>query len=392
MILVERHIIRKSNSLYKELDMLCLLSKNLYNYALYTVRQYYFENKKYINWININNQFIKIKQSDYYALPCKVSQQTLKMVDQNMKSFFKAIKVKNSKPRLPKYLDKTKGRFLVTYTNQAISKTELTKGYISLSKTKIRIKTKVQNVQQVRIVPQNNIIIVEILYKVDCKVNKSNVKKYCGVDFGLNNLMSCGFSEVRPMIVNGRPLKSINQNYNKKKAKLQSLLKNNKHTSNRISNLTIKRNNRINNYLHKASRIFINYLVSNDITDVVIGYNKEWKQGINIGRKNNQNFVNIPYYKLLNMITYKCELLGITVHITEESYTSKCSFLDNEDVCKHKEYKGKRIKRGLFKSSDERLINADINGALNILKKVIGKYQYDPIKVCSMPLVLQPKN
>ena len=392
MILVERHIIRKSNSLYKELDMLCILSKNLYNYALYTVRQYYFENKKYINWININNQFIKIKQSDYYALPCKVSQQTLKMVVQNMKSFFKAIKAKNSKPRLPKYLDKTKGRFLVTYTNQAISKTELTKGYISLSKTKIRIKTKVQNVQQVRIVPQNNIIIVEILYKVDCKVNKSNVKKYCGVDFGLNNLMSCGFSEVRPMIVNGRPLKSINQHYNKKKAKLQSLLKNNKHTSNRISNLTIKRNNRINNYLHKASRIFINYLVSNDITDVVIGYNKEWKQGINIGRKNNQNFVNIPYYKLLNMITYKCELLGITVHITEESYTSKCSFLDNEDVCKHKEYKGKRIKRGLFKSSDERLINADINGALNILKKVIGKYQYDPIKVCSMPLVLQPKN
>lgn len=392
MILVERHIIRKSNSLYKELDMLCILSKNLYNYALYTVRQYYFENKKYINWVNINNQFVKIKQPDYYALPCKVSQQTLKMVDQNMKSFFKAIKVKNSKPRLPKYLDKTKGRFLVTYTNQAISKTELTKGYISLSKTKIRIKTKVQNVQQVRIVPQNNIIIVEILYKVDCKVNKSNVKKYCGVDFGLNNLMSCGFSEVRPMIVNGRPLKSINQHYNKKKAKLQSLLKNNKHTSNRISNLTIKRNNRINNYLHKASRIFINYLVSNDITDVVIGYNKEWKQGINIGRKNNQNFVNIPYYKLLNMITYKCELLGITVHITEESYTSKCSFLDNEDVCKHKEYKGKRIKRGLFKSSDERLINADINGALNILKKVIGKYQYDPIKVCSMPLVLQPKN
>lgn len=392
MILVERHIIRKSNSLYKGLDMLCILSKNLYNYALYTVRQYYFENKKYINWININNQFIKIKQSDYYALPCKVSQQTLKMVDQNMKSFFKAIKAKNSKPRLPKYLDKTKGRFLVTYTNQAISKTELTKGYISLSKTKIRIKTKVQNVQQVRIVPQNNIIIVEILYKVDCKVNKSNVKKYCGVDFGLNNLMLCGFSEVRPMIVNGRPLKSINQHYNKKKAKLQSLLKNNKHTSNRISNLTIKRNNRINNYLHKASRIFINYLVSNDITDVVIGYNKEWKQGINIGRKNNQNFVNIPYYKLLNMITYKCELLGITVHITEESYTSKCSFLDNEDVCKHKEYKGKRIKRGLFKSSDERLINADINGALNILKKVIGKYQYDPIKVCSMPLVLQPKN
>ena len=392
MILVERHIIKKSNSLYKELDMLCRLSKNLYNIALYIVRQYYFENKKYINWININNQFIKEKQSDYYALPCKVSQQTLKMVDQNMKSFFKALKSKKSKPRLPKYLDKTKGRFLVTYTNQAISKTELQKGYIVLSKTNIKIKTKVQNVQQVRIVPQNNVIVLEVLYKVDCKTNSSDIKKYCGVDFGLNNLMSCGFSDTRPMIINGKPLKSINQYYNKKKAKLQSLLKNNKHTSNKITNLTIKRNNRINNYLHKASRIFINYLVSNDITDIVIGYNKEWKQGINIGKVNNQNFVNIPYYKLLNIITYKCQLLGITVYVTEESYTSKCSFLDNEDVCKHEVYKGKRIKRGLFKTSDGRLINADINGALNILKKVIGKFDYDSITVCSMPLVLQPQN
>lgn len=391
MILTERHIIKKTNSLYKELDMLCFLSKNLYNSALYTVRQFYFENKKYINWININNQFIKSKQIDYYALPCKVSQQTLKMVDQNMKSFFNALKAKNSKPRLPKYLDKTKGRFVVTYTNQAISKTELKKGYIVLSKTNIRIKTKIHDVQQVRIVPQNNVIVVEVLYKADCKSNISDVRKYCGVDFGLDNLMSCGFSDVRPMLINGRPVKSINWYYNKKKAELQSLLKN-KYMSNRITNLTIKRNNKVNDYLHKSSRLFINYLVSNDITDVVIGYNKEWKQGINIGRVNNQNFVNIPYYKLLNMLTYKCELLGITVHITEESYTSKCSFLDNEEICKHEDYKGKRIKRGLYKSSDGRLINADVNGALNILKKVIGEYNYDPILVCSMPLVLQPKN
>ncbi len=391
MILTERHIIKKTNSLYKELDMLCFLSKNLYNSALYTVRQFYFENKKYINWININNQFIKDKQTDYYALPCKVSQQTLKMVDQNMKSFFNALKAKNSKPRLPKYLDKTNGRFVVTYTNQAISKTELKKGYIVLSKTNIRIRTKVHDIQQVRIVPQNNIIVVEVLYKADFKSNISDVRKYCGVDFDLNNLMSCGFSDVRPMLINGRPLKSINWHYNKKKAELQSLLKN-KHTSNRITNLTIKRNNKVNDYLHKSSRLFINYLVSNDITDVVIGYNKEWKQGINIGRVNNQNFVNIPYYKLLNMLTYKCELLGITLHITEESYTSKCSFLDNEEICKHDGYKGKRIKRGLYKSSDGRLINADVNGALNILKKVIGEYKYDPILVCSMPLVLRPRN
>lgn len=185
MILTERHIIKKSNSLYSELDMLCFLSKNLYNSALYAVRQFYFENKKYINWINVNKQFVKDKQTDYYALPCKVSQQTLKLVDQNMKSFFNALKAKHSKPKLPKYLDKAKGRFVVTYTNQAISKKELQKGYISLSKTNVIIKTKVDNVQQVRIVPRNNIIVVEVLYKVECKTINSSKKSYCGVDLRL---------------------------------------------------------------------------------------------------------------------------------------------------------------------------------------------------------------
>ena len=142
--------------------------------------------------------------------------------------------------------------------------------------------------------------------------------------------------------------------------------------------------------MHKTTKIFVNYLVSKNINNVVIGYNKEWKQGINIGRVNNQNFVQIPYYKLLNMLTYKCEIEGISVIVTEESYTSKCSFLDDEDICKHEEYVGKRIKRGLYKASDGRLINADVNGALNILKKVIGKFEYDSIKVCSTPLVVTP--
>lgn len=164
MILTERHIIKRSNSLYNELDNLCFLSKNIYNSALYAVRQYYFENKKYISWINVNKNFVNDKQVDYYALPCKVSQQTLKMVDQNMKSFFNAIKSKKSKPKLPKYLDKIKGRFVVTYTDQAISKKELKHGFIVLSKTNVRIKTKVKDVKQVRIVPRNNFIVVEVLY------------------------------------------------------------------------------------------------------------------------------------------------------------------------------------------------------------------------------------
>ncbi len=390
MILTERHIIKKTNPLYSELDNLCFLSKNLYNSALYTVRQYYFENKKYLSWVNINNNFVKDKQVDYYALPCKVSQQTLKMVDQNMKSFFNAIKAKKSKAKLPKYLDKVKGRFLVTYTNQAIGKKALQNGYVELSKTNIKIKTKVKDVKQVRIVPQNNFIVVEVLYEVKPKPHDKSKEMYCGIDFGLNNLMTCSFQNDSPLIINGKPLKSINWHYNKEKSRLQSLLDGRKKTSKRIQNITLKRNNRINDYLHKTTKIFVNYLVSKEINNVVIGYNKEWKQGINIGRVNNQNFVGIPYYKLLNMLTYKCELEGISVIVTEESYTSKCSFLDDEDICKHEEYYGKRIKRGLYKASDGRLINADVNGALNILKKVIGKFEYDSIKVCSTPLVVTP--
>lgn len=390
MILTERHIIKKTNPLHSELDDLCFLSKNLYNSALYTVRQFYFTNKKYFNWIKVNNQFVSEKQQDYYALPCKVSQQTLKMVEQNMKSFFNAIKVKKSKAKLPKYLDKVKGRFVVTYTNQAISKKALQNGYIELSKTNIKIKTKVKNVKQVRIVPQNNFIVVEVLYEVRPKPHDNSKEMYCGIDFGLNNLMTCSFQNDSPLIINGKPLKSINWYYNKEKSRLQSLLDGRKKTSKKIQNITLKRNNRINDYLHKTTKIVVNYLVSKEINNVVIGYNNGWKQGINIGRVNNQNFVQIPYYKLLNILTYKCEMEGISVIVTEECYTSKCSFLDDEDICKHEEYAGKRIKRGLFRTSDGSIINADVNGALNILKKVIGKFEYDSIKVCSTPLVVTP--
>lgn len=395
MILTERHIIKKTNSLYSELDNLCFLSKNIYNSALYAIRQYYFENKKYLSWVNVNNNFVKGKQVDYYALPCKVAQQTIKMVDNNMKSFFKALKAKNSKPKIPKYLDKTSGRYIVIYTNQAISKKELKNSFIVLSKTNVRIKTKVSDVKQVRVVPHNNHIVVEVLYEAKCKNNNDNNntgKKYCGIDFGLNNLLTCAFQDDRPIIFNGRPLKSINWQYNKRKSYLQSKLTNGRKTSKMINNITLKRNNRVSDYLHKVTSMFINYVVSKGISDVVVGYNKEWKQGINIGRVNNQNFVGIPYYKLLNMLTYKCEMEGISVIVTEESYTSKCSFLDDEDICKHEEYAGKRIKRGLYKASDGRLINADVNGALNILKKVIGKFEYDSIKVCSTPLAFEPRN
>lgn len=195
----------------------------------------------------------------------------------------------------------------------------------------------------------------------------------------------------KPFIVNGKPLKSINQFYNKRKANLQSKLKNNAKNSKRISSLSLKRNNKINDYLHKSTTFIVNYLVSNNIANLIVGHNKEWKQDINIGKKNNQNFVSIPHSRFKELLKYKCELEGITYIETEESYTSKCSFLDNEEICKHESYKGKRVKRGLFKSNDGTLINADVNGSLNILKKVVGNFNYDPIEVCSTPSVYTVK-
>ena len=228
-----------------------------------------------------------------------------------------------------------------------------------------------------------------MLYEKDCKINHNEHKKYCGVDLGLDNLMTCCFTDDKPLIINGKPLKSINQKYNKDRAKLQSKLQKNKHTSKRIQRIAQKRINKINDYLHKTSRVFVNYLVSKGITDVVIGYNKEWKQRINIGHVNNQKFVSIPFNTLLQMLSYKCQLEGINLITNEESYTSKCSFLDDEEICKHEEYVGKRVKRGLFRTANGKYINADVNGSLNILKKVIGKYDYDSIQVCSTPLVIK---
>ena len=176
---------------------------------------------------------------------------------------------------------------------------------------------------------------------------------------------------VKPLIVDGRKLKSYNRYYNKRLAFLQSEL--DKRGQNKYSKqtrtLTYKRNNKVNDYLHKASRYIVNQLVDNDICLLIVGKNKGWKQDTNIGTVNNQNFVQIPHSRFIEMLRYKCRLVGIDLVEQEESYTSKCSFLDNEKICKHDTYKGKRVKRGLFKTYNGTLINADVNGSYNILKK-----------------------
>lgn len=387
MYLVERHIIKNN----KELDEVCFKSKNLYNKALYIVRQHYFETKGYLSYFEVSKLMVDSKDEDYYALSTRASNETLRLLDKNFKSFFALLKKKQGdnydKPvRIPRYLDK-EGRYTAIFNKEAISKKYLKKGLIKLSRLSIEIPTKVteSNLVEVRVLPRNNHHVIEVVYKVEQKELKSDNGRYASIDLGLDNLATVSSNVVKPFIINGRPLKSINQYYNKEKARLQSHLKGDKKTSKRIYSITNKRNNKVKDYLHKSSRKIVNFLVSNNISTLIIGYNEEWKQNINLGRTNNQSFTNIPFYTFINQLDYKCKLEGINVILTEESYTSKCSFLDGETIEEHENYLGKRIKRGLFKSAKGKLINADLNGSLNILRKVVGEFQY-PIEACSTPL------
>jgi putative transposase len=298
---------------------------------------------------------------------------------ESWKSFFAATKEYNlhpdkfkARPKIPRYKHKILGRNVLTYTAQAISKEWLKKGIINFSKTQIFLTTKVDQVNVVRIVPKTYHYSIELVYEPKAVTGSpSGFEWIAGIDIGLNNLATITSNRkgFRPLIINGKPLKSINAYYHKKKALLQSCLKGERQTSIKINHLTHKRNVKVDNYLHNASRFIINHLAANRIGTLVIGKNDNWKQGINLGKRNNQNFVAIPHARFIEMLTYKAQLAGIVVKLIEESYTSKCSFLDNEPCVKHSEYKGKRIKRGLFRAGDGRPINADVNGSANIVKK-----------------------
>ena len=400
MVLVEKHIIKPKHKNYNELDNLCFLSKNLYNSTLYNVRQYYFENKKLLKYQIINKMYIDTNNKDYRALPAKVSKYTQMLVEHNFKSFFGLLKLKGKgkydKPvKIPKYLDKKKGRQVVHYEKGAISFKE--QGYIKLSKTNIKIKTKLtkDKVQFVRLVPKNNYMVIEVGYNIKEQEQKLN-DNVLAIDIGVNNIASCVTTNGDKFLINGKQLKYINHNYNKKIADIQSKLKltHNKNKSRYKSKIINKRNNRINDYLHKITTYIVNQAVSKNIGTIVVGYNKEWKQDTNMSKSNNQNFVNIPFYRFINMLDYKCRLKGINFKTITEEYTSKCSFIDEEEIEKHINYVGKRISRNFFRTKKGILINADINGAYNILKKYMKKnatwnekISQTLVKVCSIPSV-----
>lgn len=392
MKLVEKHIIKPGHKDYQELDHLLFLSKNLYNKALYEVRQYYFQAKddpsiryKYLNYYALDKLLKERDDADYRALLINASQEVLKLVNQNFCSFFKLLSMKRerissypNKVQIPKYLDKVKGRQVLTY-NFSFLQSKLFKetGIIQFPKTNIKFKPlHPESLKQVRIVPKNGYIVIEEIYERKEKDILGNNNQYLSIDLGINNLATGSSNIIEPFIIDGRKVKSINQFYNKHKAELQNSLRGNKRTSKRIKHLTNKRNFKILNYLHKASKFIVNQAVLHSLNTIVIGYNKGWKQETNLGKKTNQNFVQIPFEKLVQLISYKAKLQGIQVFLQEESYTSQVSFLEGDYIPifgkddSKKNPSGKRIKRGLY-SSPKGLLNADINGSLNILRKFL---------------------
>lgn len=366
---------------------LCKISKNLYNQALYLVKKELKENNKWLNYSYLN----KVLQTttniegtiNYKLLKAQVSQQCLRSLDKNITSYVKSIKDysknKNKYKGCPKFPKYKKEINQLIYTNQCCSiKND---GYLYLDKqTKIRIpqfnkyKDRLSNFQQVRIIPKlNNIFTIEMIYIDNEKNNNElNSNLYSSIDLGINNIATMILPDEKPILYNGKQLKTKNQYFNKKISNLKSKLSNNKKTSKQIQELYLKRDNQLSDIFHKLSRMIVNRLIENKIGNIVVGYNKGWKDSINIGKRNNQTFVNISYEKLLSFLQYKCEMCGIKLIINEESYTSKCDGLALEEIGKHETYLGKRVKRGLFQSSIGKLINADVNGSLNILRKVVG--------------------
>lgn len=408
---VERHIITKHNAFYTLIDKYCLKSKKVYNYGNYIIRQEFIKTseekekgtREYANWIRFNELAKICKNADCYKeLGARTSQGILRQLDSNWKSFFASIKDYNTnsskylgRPKMPQYLDKEKGRCILIQNNQQF---KIKKGYIFFSWKPLKImnntfKTKIPNeakLMQMRFVPKGKDYVMEVVYQIEVPEIKKESKRIASIDLGINNLLTvttnCG---IQPIIINGKPLKSINQYYNKEMAKMNSQLKtrHNKDWSIRLQQLTTKRNNKVKDYIHKTTATIINFCVENNIDTLVCGYNSGWKQKSNIGKRNNQKFVCIPYADIIHQLTYKCENVGVIFKTTEESYTSGTSFLDNEEPIETNYNKDRRIHRGLFISNDGTKINADVNGSYQIMKKVFPDAIKDTTNVGLHPTI-----
>ena len=390
---VERHWIKEGHALYPICDDLTFKAKNLYNAGLYQIRQSIFERNKFqeeekpsvLSWTELVSQFRKEKQNDMLALPSKVSTNILKSLGSSINSYYQLLRCYHdksnssvtSKPQLPRYLHKTEGRYAIEFTSQTISKKRgLNRELILCPKDfNLVIPTKVKTPKCVRIVPKLKAFVIEVVYEVDVSPLKQT-GNYAAIDLGIDNLATITFSNgVDPLVVKGSRLKSINQGYNRLIAKATSKLSANQKTSQHIHRLWRNRELKLQSELHKVTSFLSLHFDEMSIEKVFIGKNQGWKQEVSLGKKTNQTFVQIPFTTFISQLTYKCLARGIEVVEQEESYTSKASFLDEDEIPVYKDiqaksqFSGKRISRGLYKAKNGRVLNADVNGSYNILVK-----------------------
>ncbi|OQY56371.1 MAG: transposase [Candidatus Parabeggiatoa sp. nov. 2] len=382
-------------SQFKRLRELAHHAKNLYNQALWTLREAFEATGLYFYYPKMDKAMKQVENLEgkvnYKLLKAKVSQQTLRRLDKNFRSFFKChqdfqtnpLKYKGQ-PKPPRFKHKPYDNLIYDY--QAFSVKDgmvvLEKGLSFSLPKKLIGKT----VKQIEIVPKyRHFEAIFVFEDDDIKTKISPNTKVMAIDLGLNNLATCVTNGVeKPFVVDGRRLKSINHHYNKRLAKLQSHLKKtrNRKWSNRLQRLTDRRNARISDYLHKATRQITDICVIKDISKVVVGDVTKSLNQINLGKKTNQNFVNLSLGQFIDKLRYKLELHCITLEVADESYTSKASFVDSDALPKKYEpsmphsFSGKRVKRGLYRSKDGTAINADANGAYNILRKSNPKFSF----------------
>lgn len=405
MFLTQTNVIHGLNKKqYMLLAEMCCYANNLYNVALYNIRQYYFENKKFLTYES--NCHVCKENENYALLQAGVSQQTLKVADRSFKSFFNLIrKAKHNEYRfqdvkMPHYRKKGGMFNLVLSTNAIIIKDGNLQMPVSRAFRKLHPDCDIRipfpkrlegyPIKEVRILPIRNgkCFKVQYVYEAEAELVDVDAGNVMAIDLGVDNLASCITTLGTSFILDGRKLKSINQGWNKEKARLQSIADKQgvKHTA-RLSCITEKRNDRTKDVMRKSVRYIVDYCIANRIGTVIVGYNPDFKRNVNIGRANNQTFVNISFGDFRQLLAGLCERYGIQYIEQEESYTSKSSFLDMDALPEYKaeqhyagSFTGKRIKRGLYKSADGTIVNADLNGAANILRK--SKQNFDFEELC----------
>ena len=394
---VEKHSIKPSNPFYAMFCDFAHKSKNLYNHANFLVRKEFLQNDRWIRYGEMDKLLkADLEFDDYRQMPTAQSaQQTLRLLEKDWKSFFAAIKDWSAhkekylgRPKLPKYKPKNgKHIFILTNQNVKLKKDTLYFPKIFQGFT-VRPRfvelTNFVSFQQVRFLPGFRSFTIELVYTIEVPdVAFADNGRYLSIDIGLDNLATVvNNAGLKPVILNGKGLKSVNKYYNKQISHYREIAKrmNAKDYTNRMASLTRKRNHKMDDYMHKASSYLIRYALSNNFYTIVIGNNKEWKQNSSMGKTVNQSFVGIPHMRLIEMIRYKAQNVGLNVILTEESYTSGTSFLDEEEPVKANYNKKRRVYRGLFVSNTGRKINADVNGAYQIMKKVFPKAFADGIK------------